>query len=113
MSNMKRFKHILLMVALLAAMLPCIHAVEHHDHDTIVELCALDASPCECHSCEHQPCSADIEIQLGRTSTTDTIAIANTPAIAFPLPEYKPALRQTSPPVTGILAVIQTIQLLI
>jgi len=108
-------KHILVVVALLAATLPCSHATEHHDHghNPALELCAVDASPCECHSCDHQPCSTDIEIQLDRTSVSDSLEVLRHAAIRLPLPQYKPAFRNTSIPVSGILASIQTVQLLI
>ena len=112
---MKRLKHILIGIALLAATLPCAHAMEHHDHshDSALELCALDAHPCECHSCDHLPCSADIKIQLDRTSISTSLEIFPRTALRLPLPEYKPVLKNSPPPVIGILAAIQTVQLLI
>jgi len=112
---MSFFKHILVVVALLAAMLPCGHAAEHHDHghDSAPELCALAAEPCECHSCNHQPCPDSVEIQLDRTPDSNTIEPPSSPALLFILPETKSVLKQTPPPDPGILAVIQTVQLLI
>jgi hypothetical protein len=112
---MKFLKHILVMVALLATMLPCSHAAEHHDHDhgATVELCAFATDPCECHSCDHKACSDDVEIQIDRTSVSKTSVIYTAPAILLPILETKPVLKKTILPVSGILAVIQTVQLLI
>ncbi|MEN8254526.1 MAG: hypothetical protein ABFR33_03555 [Verrucomicrobiota bacterium] len=111
---MKLLKPILV-IALLAMLLPCSHAAMHHDHehDAAMELCALDTSPCECHSCEHQPCSDNVEIQLDRTPDSNTVEQPFSPDVLFTVPEPKPALRQTLPPVSGILASLQTVQLLI
>ena len=115
LNDVKRLKHILLATALLAALLPGAHALEHHghEHDSALELCALDALPCECHSCDHQPCSADVEIQLDRTVASVSLEVPLPAAIRLSLPEYKPTLRNTTPRVSGILASIQTVQLLI
>jgi len=112
---MRPFKHILVVVALLAAMLPCGHAGVHHDHghDADAGQCALAAEPCECHSCDHQPCSDDIEIQLDLTPVSETIVQPVISDVLYVLPEIHPALNKTIPPVSGILAALQTIQLLI
>ena len=113
---MKRLKHIFVVVALLAAMLPCSHAAEHHDHGhdaAATELCAFAAEPCECHSCNHQPCPDRTEIQFNHTPDSTTIQPPSAPALLFVLPEANPAPRQTLPPVPGILADLQTVQLLI
>jgi len=113
---MKLLKHILV-IALLAAILPCSHAAMHHDHDhehdVAMELCAIATEPCECHSCEHQPCADKLEIQLDHTSDTTTIKPPASPAVLFVLLETKPVLRQTLPPISGILAILRTVQLLI
>ncbi len=112
---MKPLKHILVVVALLAAMLPCGHA-EHHDHgqDVAMELCALAAEPCECHSCNHQPCPDSVEIQLDH-NTPDLNPIEHPPALMllFVLPETKPVLKESPPLAPGMLAALQTVQLLI
>jgi hypothetical protein len=112
---MKFLKHSLVMVVLLAAIMPCSHAAGHHDHDhdAIMELCAFSTDPCECHSCDHQPCSDDAKIQNDRTLVSKTIELSTTPALRFPMPKYQPTIRQTLSPVSGILASIQTVQLLI
>ncbi|RKX46520.1 MAG: hypothetical protein DRP64_03065 [Verrucomicrobia bacterium] len=110
---MRPFKHILVVVALLAAMLPCGHAAVHHGHGHDAGQCALAAEPCECHSCDHQPCSYDIEIQLDLTPVSETIVQSVIPNVLFILPEIHPALNKTIPPVSGVLASLQTVQLLI
>jgi len=111
---MKPLKHILV-IALLVAMLPCSHAAMYHEHehDVAMELCAIAEEPCECRSCEHQPCADKIEIQFDRAPDSNTIEQPFSPDVLFTLPESKPALRQTLPPVSGTLATLQTVQLLI
>ena len=112
---MRLLNHILVVVALLAAMLPCSHA-EHHDHghDAAMELCTLAAEPCECHSCNHPQCPDSVEIQLDHnTPDSNTIEQPPAPVLLFILAETKSVLREIPPPVPGILAVIQTVQLLI
>ncbi len=107
---MSFFKHILVVVALLAAMLPCSHAEyhDHHEHD------AAMAEPCECHSCNHPPCPDSVEIELDHnTPDSNTIVPPSTPVLLFVLPETKFILKQTLPPASGTLAVLQTVQLLI
>lgn len=112
---MKRLKNILLVVALLAAMLPCAHAGGHHghDHDAAVELCSLDASPCECHACDHTPCPDAVQIPLEQICPMGASLPPPTLISLFVLPETKPPLKQLPPPVSGSLAIIQTVQLLI
>jgi len=113
---MNRIKHILVVVALLATMLPCSHAALHHNdhhHDADIELCCVAASPCACHSCEHSYCADPVQIQTDRTSN---ITLTEHPAILellFCLPETKPALQKARPPAIGILAALQTVRLLI
>jgi hypothetical protein len=114
---MKLLKHILMVVALLATLLPCSHAAIHHghghDHGTAMELCALGASPCACHSCDHQPCSDRLEIQRRPAPVSDTIEPPAALVLFLSFPETKPAIKKTTPPVSGILAALQTVQLLI
>ncbi|MEN7973095.1 MAG: hypothetical protein ABFR47_04595 [Verrucomicrobiota bacterium] len=111
---MKFMKHIL-MVALFAAMVPCGHADMHHGHchDADVELCGIAEEPCACHSCEHQPCADKIKIPLDHSIGAIVIERPSTSVLCFIPPETKPVLRQSLPPVPGILASIQTVQLLI
>ena len=78
-----------------------------------MELCAVSAMPCECHSCNHQPCPDSVELQLDRTLDSNLIEYPSTPALLFVLPETKSVLKQTLPPVPGTLAALQTVQLLI
>ena len=111
---MKFLKHILVVVALLATLLPCGHAAMHHDHHhDEVGMCEIATEPCCCHSCEHTPCADTVEIQLDRTPGATTIEQPLTLMLLFVLPETKPALKQVPPPVPGVLATLQTVQLLI
>lgn len=112
---MKRLKHILMGIALLAALLPCVHALEPHDHghNAAAEQCALDGSPCECHACDHKPCAADKKIQFHRAPDSTPIERPPLAALLFILPQTQPALKKAPPLVSGTLASLQTIQLLI
>ena len=110
---MKFLKHILLVIALLATMVPCGHAIGHHDHDHGNERYGISAAPCECHSCEHTPCADDADIQADRTSGVNTIVPPSVPVLLFVLPETKPALKKFPPPVPGVLATLKTVRLLI
>ena len=113
---MKLLKHILVAVALLAMVLPCIHASAHysHHHDEGVDLCEIAAEPCcVCHSCEQQPCTDNVEIQLDRTPDATTIEQPSVPALLYILPEDEPALKKAILPPPGVLAALQTVQLLI
>jgi len=112
---MKLMKHILVVVSLLAMVLPCVHAAAHdsHHHEEGLALCEIAVAPCACHSCEQQPCTDKVEIQLDRTPVTTTIGQPSIPALLFVLPDTKPVLRKTSPSVSGVLATLRTVQLLI
>jgi hypothetical protein len=53
---MKELQPILALIALVALILPCTHAEEHHHHEMAgVELCSIDHADCQCDSTE--PCS--------------------------------------------------------
>ncbi len=109
-------KHILVVVALLATMVPCGHAAMHHHHDHHhdgVALCGVAGEPCSCHSCGHQPGADKLEIQTDRTSTVTATERPSIPDLLFRLPKTIPVLRRSHPPGVGILAALQTVQLLI
>ena len=112
---MNFLKHILVVVALLATMLPCCLAAErhNHNHESTMELCAFATSPCECHSCDHESCADDLEIHFNLASGTQAIEQPSNPEVLFTLPEPLPAKSKKNPPVSGFLASIQTVQLLI
>ena len=115
--TMTPLKHILVVVALLATMLPCGHAALHHDddhhHDADVERCCVAVDPCACHSCEHPYCADPVQIQTNRTSDIALIEHPATLKLLFRLPETKPALQKARPTANGMLAALQTVQLLI
>lgn len=113
---MKLLKHILVVIALLAMVLPCVHAAAHlsHHHHEGVELCEIAAEPCcACHSREQQPCTDNVEIQLDRTPDVAAIDHPAIPALLYILPEDKPALKKANHPPSGVLATLKTVQLLI
>jgi hypothetical protein len=112
---MNILKHILVVGALLVTMLPCSHAVAHHEHEhgSAMELCEVSASPCECHSCDHEPCSDQCEIEFNPAPGSLVIEQPPSPTVLFILPEPRPAKNEIPPPISGFLAAIQTVQLLI
>ena len=112
---MKLLKHILVVVALLVIVLPCVHAAHYgHHHDEGVELCEIAAEPCcACHSHEQPPCTDNVEIRLDRTPDATTIEQPSAPPLLYLLPKDKPALKKAVLPPPGILAALQTVQLLI
>ena len=112
---MNLLKHIFVVSALLATMLPCNHSPAHHEHDhgSAVELCAVSTTSCECHSCEKEPCSAKPEVKFNPAPGTQIIESPSNPAVLFILPEPQLAMSKIIPPVSGVLAAIQTVQLLI
>ena len=110
---MNLLKHILVVGALLVTMLPYSHAIMHHEHGSAMELCEVSALPCQCHSCDHEPCSDQAEIQLKTAPGTQSIEQSSNPTVLFIVPEPLLTKSKNSPPVVGVLASIQTIQLLI
>lgn len=56
---MKRLQASLILMALFALVIPCVHAEEHHHEMPGMELCAVDHA--ECHSCSDEPCTASPE----------------------------------------------------
>lgn len=113
---MKLLKHILVVVALLAMVLPCVHAAAHfsHHHHEDVELCEIATGPCcACHSREQHPCTDNVEIELNRAPNVATIEQASSPTLLYILPKETPVLKKAILPVPGVLASLKTVQLLI
>ncbi len=113
---MNALKHILIAVAMLLTVAPCMHAAEHekhvHDSDARTEICASHA--CSCHACDATDvCTDDLNIQLQQASAATSAAIS-TPALhLFTLAETKPVITHAPLPIDGVLASLQTVQLLI
>ena len=63
---MKLLKHILLVIALMTAMAPCVHA-DHHVHCSDEQTQEFRNTSCECHSCDHQQTSEHTDIDLSTT----------------------------------------------
>lgn len=107
-------KNSIVVVALLVAMSPCSHAIAHHDHGDAAGRCALDDSPCECHSCEHhQPCTERVEVQAGQVPVFKTIEHPPILEVFFTFPEPKPGPGKAILPASDVLVALQSIQLLI
>ncbi|MCF7849958.1 MAG: hypothetical protein K9M45_13985 [Kiritimatiellales bacterium] len=113
---MKLLKHILVVVALLAATMPCCyagHTGHDHEHAAGVELCALPTHTCHCHSCDQVPCKDNAQLPQEQAAPYETIEVPAVSAQAVIFLEHKPAIRQFPHPVSGVLASLQTVQLLI
>lgn len=116
MSPMKWLKHIILMVSLMFAAMPCTHADEHHhasgSPDAPAEISAVHC--CACHSCDADTvCTEPYEMPQD-SSFTATVAAAPVSSFQlFVLNPSKPVSRQVSPPVTGPFVHLMTVQLLI
>ncbi len=113
---MNGLKHILIAVAMLLAVAPCLHVADHgmhvHDSGARTELCASHA--CSCHACDTTTvCTDDCDIQLQKASAA-TPVVQSTPAVhLFTLAETRPVITHAPPSVGGVLASLQTIHLLI
>ncbi len=112
---MHLLKHILIAIALLMAAMPCAHALSHvlhgHDHNASVEMCAAHA--CSCHACDEVPCSGEQDPPQEKISSICSVEFPPKPQLLFVFRETKPAQKQTALPLSGALASIRTVQLLI
>ena len=112
---MKGFKHILIMGALLIAAMPCFHAheLERHDHGGTAEAEICAANACSCHACDEIPCAEDLEMPQELTIASVAVATPPPSILFIALSAQKQSVRHASPSVVGVLASIQTVQLLI
>ena len=113
---MNGLKHILIAVAMLLAVAPCIHAEDHgehlHDSGAPSEICA--SHTCSCHACDSAPgCTDVLDIQLQLDSSATPAALSVSTVHLFTLAERKPFITHTPLSVAGVLASLQTVQLLI
>lgn len=112
---MSVLKHILIMIALTVAAMPCCHADGHdlhaHDAETGADICA--SHTCACHSCDETACSEELDIPQVLTASAASAAIPSYRVRLFIFTERKPVARQIPPPAGGVLATLQTVQLLI
>ena len=107
---MRTIKYILTLVALLAAILPCFHHdddVVHHEHD--VEDMPLHI---EHGGHGHDCCDAETESPQNRFVNAGVEVPQVTSICLFQALETKP-VSVKPPPIAGVLAHLQTIQLLI
>ena len=113
---MNGLKHILIAVALLLAVAPCMHAEDHgkhtHDSEARTEICT--SHECSCHTCDTTTgCTDDLDLQLRLDSAATPAALSTATLHLFTLVETKPVITQTPLSVGGVLASLQTVQLLI
>lgn len=112
---MKWLKHILLMVTLLIAAMPHFHAHEliGHTHDASARADLSASHTCECHACDEAPCADGFE--MPQESVSGSITVPEAPVslqqVVFTKPG--PVVYRAPLTVSGTLARIQTIQLLI
>ncbi|MDH3982318.1 MAG: hypothetical protein OES84_05380 [Kiritimatiellaceae bacterium] len=96
--------------------MPCIHEHAHafSAHDASSDHPEFSESHhCDCHSCDDSSCAEDLEVPQELTVVSTTVPA---PASVFELiifPEIKPVVQPVPPSAVGILASIQTVQLLI
>ena len=112
---MKGFKHILIMGALLIAAMPCFHAheLERHDHGGTADADICAAHACSCHACDEIPCAEDLEMPQELTIVSVAVATPPSSILFIAFSAQKHSVRHASPSVAGVLASIQTVQLLI
>ncbi len=106
---MTLLKNSLVVLALLAAMVPCCHAAEHEAHADE----GIVATPCTCHSCDESAHHDDLEMPQELTGSTVGISVPAPSILLFVFSETKPLQRLAPSSIVGILASIQTVQLLI
>jgi hypothetical protein len=112
---MKLLKHMLVVIALFAATLPCIHGEDHsrHLHGTADPAALCGPHDCSCHSCDHAVCPDDPDMLPG-LSTSSALAVFPIPPIPlFIVQECRTSGRPLTLRPNGILSSLQTIQLLI
>lgn len=112
---MALLKHILVVVALLAAAMPCCHAIGHAApaRDVGTEASIDVSHACACHSCDEMVCYDNIDMPQELTASFDAFDVPVTFQQLFIISETKPLKRLVPPSVSGVLASIQTVQLLI
>ena len=112
---MKGIKHILIMIALIVASMSCCQADDHdlhaHDAEAGAEICS--SHDCSCHTCDETACSDVFEMPQRLVVSTAMLTAPTAAIELYVLSETKRPVQQVSPAVTGILASIQTVQLLI
>lgn len=111
-------KHILVLVAFMFFMMPGMHAAAHHDdhdhgHAAGTELCGLPVHTCACHSCESIPCEDEVQVPQETILGSSIVAAPAYSFILFTFSEKRPAPQRAPSTVSGTLAALQTVQLLI
>ena len=111
-------KNILVVIALLAVMLLCSHAVEQHDdcdYGFAEELWDCVGTYCNCYTSNHLPCANKQQVQFKCPTAPKKVHAATDVLVGdrFYLSEHKQATKPHHPLVSGVLASILTVQLLI
>lgn len=109
-------RYIIVLATLAAILLPCGHADEHfgHHHDSEIGHCAVDSGHCACNACEPEPCADKTDVQLIRISEMTAIGQPSTAVAVKVWPVVRKAPRSSAVFLpSGVLASLQTIQLLI
>jgi hypothetical protein len=113
---MNGLKHMMIAVAMLLAVAPCSHGEDHgkhiHDSGARAEICA--SHPCSCHACDTtSECADDLDIQLQQASAATPGVLSTSTLHLFTLAETRPVITDAPHSVGGVLAFLQTVQLLI
>ena len=112
---MNGIKHILIIIALMVASMPCCQADDHdlhlHDAEAGADIC--ESHDCSCHACDETACSDEFEMPQEMTVAATLPVTPFYSVQLFIFNEAKPVARQTPPTDGSVLATLQTIQLLI
>jgi hypothetical protein len=114
---MRIWRHILVMMAFMAALVPCGHADLHsdhsHDHDPQVELYSDSSESCKCHAHNPESCIDAVDLDAPERGFSGLVEIPESQVTIAsysqnPLAITKPVLHTS-----GTLAALKTVQLLI
>jgi hypothetical protein len=111
---MKRFQHILVVIAFMGASLPCLHAEVHegHVHADADEksMCEIPAQSSTCHSCDET--AFDTGLQSTPVWSVQLPVMASSSVFLFDLSERRLFIRQPAITTHGALLSLRTVRLL-
>jgi hypothetical protein len=115
MVHMSPLNHILMAAALLITALPCFHATNHgpQAHRFAEADSIFTSHACCCHSCSETPCPEEFEMPQKLSGFSITAVFPPTLIRLVSFAEPKCAVRPMFPEDAGMLASLQTVQLLI
>jgi hypothetical protein len=114
--HMRILKNILLVMALFLMAMPCTHAADHHHGSPFSEQTDQFSAvhTCECHSCDADTvCTEPLEMPQELALSTIICVFPTSGTPLFVLNLSRPKHIQILPPVSGELARLKTVQLLI